>query len=377
MRAPTANAAPPPQAWGGSAGGGGAAGGAGAPGRAPHRRPRQPGDVPPRVLRGRGPAGGAYYVRHRGSPPRVSRARPPGGGRPARGPPPAARPGHRPGRGYDPAVDPQGRDPVPLHRRRRRGRGRAGRAVRRRPGARPRRAAAGSAGAGNPRIGARRPGGLHGRCAAHRRPHRSHPQGVIADTRLGQHFLTDRTILEKIVDALDPAPDDIVLEIGAGTGTLTAVLCPRVRSVIAIEKDRRLARECGVRNAECGIDRLTVVPEGALRVDWHALVTAHSALRTPHFKIVGNIPYAITSPLIDKALTPPLPERVVFLVQAEVALRSRPQRGRKTTARCRSACRPGVPRSPRLPGRRAPFHPAPPLATRLLGPSPTATPPAR
>jgi len=142
---------------------------------------------------------------------------------------------------------------------------------------------------------------------------------VTPDKRLGQHFLTDRNILQRIVDALDPAPDDVVVEIGAGKGSLTAVLAPRVARVIAIEKDRRLAHECAVRNAECGVDRLRVVPGDALRLDWHALITSHSTLRTPHFKIVGNIPYAITSPLIDKALTPPLPACIVFLVQAEVA----------------------------------------------------------
>src|SRR2546430_8838942 len=71
---------------------------------------------------------------------------------------------------------------------------------------------------------------------------RSHPQGVIPDTRLGQHFLTDRTILEKIVDALDPAPDDVVLEIGAGAGALTSALAPPGAQGLAGEKERESTR---------------------------------------------------------------------------------------------------------------------------------------
>src|SRR5207302_749795 len=85
--------------------------------------------------------------------------------------------------------------------------------------------------------------------------------------------------LTQIVDALEPAPGDVVLEIGAGRGSLTEQLLARGLRVIAIEKDRRLAAQCGVRNAECGVEKLTVVQGDALRVDWHALVTPHSALR--------------------------------------------------------------------------------------------------
>jgi hypothetical protein len=57
--------------------------------------------------------------------------------------------------------------------------------------------------------------------------------------RLGQHFLRDPATLDRIVDALNPGPDDLVLEIGPGEGTLTRRLAPRVRHVVAIEKDRR------------------------------------------------------------------------------------------------------------------------------------------
>ena len=153
---------------------------------------------------------------------------------------------------------------------------------------------------------------------------------MIPDKRLGQHFLTDRNILQRIVDALEPASDDVVVEIGAGKGSLTEQLLARGLRVIAIEKDRQLARACEVRNAECGIDSLTVVRGDALRLDWHALITPHSTLRTPHVKVIGNIPYNITSPLIDKALTPPLPARIVFLVQAEVADRMAATPGSQT-----------------------------------------------
>ena len=133
-------------------------------------------------------------------------------------------------------------------------------------------------------------------------------------------------ILDRIVDALDPAPGDLVLEIGPGPGTLTARLLARGLRVVAIEKDAALVRQCGTRNAECGTGRLRVVEGDALRMDWHTLVDdgpaiPHSPFRIPHWKLVGNIPYNITSPLIAKALDPPWPERIVFLVQAEVAAR--------------------------------------------------------
>jgi 16S rRNA (adenine1518-N6/adenine1519-N6)-dimethyltransferase len=158
---------------------------------------------------------------------------------------------------------------------------------------------------------------------------------VKPNSRLGQHFLTDRNILGRIVDALDPAPGEVVLEIGPGKGSLTELLAPRVRSVIAIEKDRRLAADCRLRIADCGLDNVEVVDADALRLNWHEVVAAsfsnpQSAIRNPQFKIVGNIPYNITSPLLDKALTPPLPACIVFLLQREVADRLSAPPGSKT-----------------------------------------------
>jgi len=148
-------------------------------------------------------------------------------------------------------------------------------------------------------------------------------------TRLGQHFLSDRNLLRKIVAALDPQADDVVIEIGPGTGNLTNILAPHIKQVIAIETDRRLAAELQGRGTGEG-GRVDVVEGDALALDWHALVAP--VPRPPSllpFKVIGNIPYYITSPLIEKALTPPLPMRIVFLVQREVADRLAAEPGGK------------------------------------------------
>ncbi|MGH7499892.1 MAG: 16S rRNA (adenine(1518)-N(6)/adenine(1519)-N(6))-dimethyltransferase RsmA [Gemmatimonadales bacterium] len=128
-----------------------------------------------------------------------------------------------------------------------------------------------------------------------------------AKRRLGQHFLTDPRILARIADAVEATPDDTVLEIGPGRGGLTAALAERAGRVVAIEKDPDLVPE--LRAQYPGV---TVVEGDALESDWHALAGRR-------FLVVGNIPYNITSPLIDKALEPPRPGRIVFLVQQEVA----------------------------------------------------------
>lgn len=130
-------------------------------------------------------------------------------------------------------------------------------------------------------------------------------------TRLGQHFLSDPTLLNRIAASLDPAPSDVVVEIGPGRGTLTRVLAPQVGRVVAIEKDRALARTIETQMPP----NVTIVTGDALRLDWHALVGPEP------FKVIGNIPYAITSPLIAKALVVPRPVCIAFLVQREVAAR--------------------------------------------------------
>lgn len=123
--------------------------------------------------------------------------------------------------------------------------------------------------------------------------------------RLGQHFLFDPAILGRIADAAVAAPDESVLEIGPGRGTLTRELAKRAATVTAIELDRGLAAEL---HAAFAGTNVTIVPGDALGAAWPAVDA-----------IAGNIPYQITSPLIERALRPPRPRRIVFLVQREVA----------------------------------------------------------
>lgn len=139
-------------------------------------------------------------------------------------------------------------------------------------------------------------------CSGSRVPH--------AKRRLGQHFLTDPRLLARIADALESNPTDTVLEVGPGTGALTGPLLERAGKVIAIEKDPAL-----VPALRAQFPAADVIQADALELDWDALTPGGSS----GLLVTGNIPYNITSLLIDKALLPPRPRRVVFLVQKEVA----------------------------------------------------------
>lgn len=130
--------------------------------------------------------------------------------------------------------------------------------------------------------------------------------------RLGQHFLKDPAILDRIVEGIEPGPADVVLEIGTGHADLTKRLAATVGEVISIETDILLLQQLNSIHLK---NNIKLIEGDALKVDWHDVT--HNG----PFKVIGNIPYYITSPLIEKALLPPRPAVVVYLMQAEVANR--------------------------------------------------------
>ncbi|TMC30082.1 MAG: ribosomal RNA small subunit methyltransferase A [Chloroflexi bacterium] len=138
--------------------------------------------------------------------------------------------------------------------------------------------------------------------------------GARAAKSLGQHFLVDRGVLASIVDAAELSANDDVLEIGPGPGVLTAALADHSRSVTTIEIDERMIAM--LRETLGERDNVRIVRADALAVDLYV-----QAERRPT-RIVANLPYQITTPLLERfigdARRPPL---VVVLVQEEVARR--------------------------------------------------------
>jgi 16S rRNA (adenine1518-N6/adenine1519-N6)-dimethyltransferase len=138
--------------------------------------------------------------------------------------------------------------------------------------------------------------------------------GLVASRRMGQNFLVDRQVLDDIVAALDPGPDDDVFEIGPGIGTLTGELSRRARRVVAVDVDDRCV--AATRTTQRDRTNVTVVEGDALRVEPSALGMGERWLAA------GNIPYSITTPLLTRLFEMELPpQRGVFLVQREVAAR--------------------------------------------------------
>jgi len=129
--------------------------------------------------------------------------------------------------------------------------------------------------------------------------------------RLGQNFLIDKSALNKIISAADLSEKDIVLEIGPGTGILTRELLKTAQKVVAVEKDKKMAEI--LRDNFKEYKNLEVINKDILKID---------DLNIKEYKLVANIPYYITSPIIRKFLEYPNPPKLMVLtIQKEVAQR--------------------------------------------------------
>ncbi|MEO5499052.1 MAG: 16S rRNA (adenine(1518)-N(6)/adenine(1519)-N(6))-dimethyltransferase RsmA, partial [Candidatus Saccharimonadales bacterium] len=137
------------------------------------------------------------------------------------------------------------------------------------------------------------------------------------DKSLGQHWLKDRLILEAIADFADIKPTDTVLEIGAGLGTLTSVLLDRAGRVVSVEFDRELAKKLPGQ-----------FPGKNLLVE-NADILSYDLTQLPlDYKVVANVPYYITSKIVQTLSTSTNPASVaVLLVQKEVAERLAAKQG--------------------------------------------------
>jgi 16S rRNA (adenine1518-N6/adenine1519-N6)-dimethyltransferase len=140
---------------------------------------------------------------------------------------------------------------------------------------------------------------------------------------LGQNFLVDQTILEKIIAAAELTSDDVVLEIGPGLGTMTERLARDAGHVVAVELDGRLIPV--LQSVLAGLGNVTLIQGDMLALDPATLIGAVARQHpgaSSRYKVVANLPYYITSAVLRHLLEAAVrPQRMVITVQREVAQR--------------------------------------------------------
>jgi 16S rRNA (adenine1518-N6/adenine1519-N6)-dimethyltransferase len=129
--------------------------------------------------------------------------------------------------------------------------------------------------------------------------------------RFGQHFLHDRNIIAKIISAFDPRQDETVVEIGPGTGALTATLVERAAKVIAIEFDRKLIEPLREQFGER--DNLRLIEADALDADICDFIKPSTSAR-----VVANLPYNISTAILQRLVEQPCIPEMVLMLQKEV-----------------------------------------------------------
>ena len=134
--------------------------------------------------------------------------------------------------------------------------------------------------------------------------------------KFGQNFLIDTHVLEKIIAAADVTKDDFVLEIGPGIGTMTQYLCEHARAVAAVEIDKNLIPILG--DTLGAYDNVEIINQDILKVDIRKLAEEKNGGRP--IKVVANLPYYITTPIIMGLFESHVPiDSITVMVQKEVA----------------------------------------------------------
>ena len=142
---------------------------------------------------------------------------------------------------------------------------------------------------------------------------------------LGQNFLTDKSIIDEIIEGADIGPEDTVVEIGPGIGVITREAARRAKRVIAVEIDKNLIPILDETLA--GLDNVKVINEDILKLDTKQLVSGE---KPENVKIMGNLPYYITTPIIMKLLEEGVKaESITIMMQKEVADRIKALPGTK------------------------------------------------
>lgn len=135
---------------------------------------------------------------------------------------------------------------------------------------------------------------------------------------LGQNFLINESILDEIVESANISDDDVVLEIGTGIGTLTSKLCERAKKVIAVEIDKNLLPI--LQETLSDFDNITIINKDILKIDINEELTNLGI--NQKIKVVANLPYYITTPIIMKILEEKVNvDCMVLMLQKEVANR--------------------------------------------------------
>ncbi len=132
---------------------------------------------------------------------------------------------------------------------------------------------------------------------------------------LGQNFLIDKNVLQKVIDSADIKPNDVILEVGPGIGTLTQELAKFAEKVIAVEKDKKMIEILAetLKNYK----NIEIIHGDILKIN-----STNYKLPTTNYKLVANIPYYLTSPLIRKFLeSENSPSEMILMLQKEVAQR--------------------------------------------------------